>query len=93
LITQCEKASINIKPALIGTSYTRPRTVQELDELQAKLVEVEQRLLQMNTSQDTLNKRYLELTEMRHVLRETAYFFEEVNFLCIVLYLIYNVKK
>jgi len=31
---------------------------------------------QMINSQDTLNKRYLELTELRHVLRETSTFFD-----------------
>ncbi|KAJ3338160.1 hypothetical protein HDU91_001295 [Kappamyces sp. JEL0680] len=30
----------------------------------------------MNSSQESLNKRFLELTELRHVLRETAVFFQ-----------------
>lgn len=81
LRVQCDKAGIFMRPsaALNGVVVHRPRTVQELDELQSRLVEVEKRLVQMNASQEVLNKRYFELTEMRHVLRETAYFFEEVN--------------
>jgi hypothetical protein len=42
--------------------------------------EHETRLQQMNSSYETLQKRYLELTESRHVLRETAIFFEEVSY-------------
>jgi V-type H+-transporting ATPase subunit a len=37
------------------------------------------KLNQMNESYETLHKRYLELTELRHVLRETAVFFEEAE--------------
>jgi V-type H+-transporting ATPase subunit a len=44
-----------------------------------RLSEHDAKVQQMNTSQETLNKRYLELTELRHVLRETAAFFEEAE--------------
>jgi V-type H+-transporting ATPase subunit a len=33
----------------------------------------------MNSSYETLQKRYLELTEARYVLKETAVYFEEVR--------------
>lgn len=58
--------------------YARSRTQQEIDELEERLNDHESRIQQMNTSLETLNKRYLELTELRHVLRETAIFFDEV---------------
>lgn len=52
------------------------RSQQEIDQLDATLNELEARLVQMNSSQESLNKRFLELTETRHVLRETAAFFQ-----------------
>jgi V-type H+-transporting ATPase subunit a len=52
------------------------RSQQEIDQLDATLNELEGRLVQMNNSQESLNKRFLELTETRHVLRETAAFFQ-----------------
>ncbi|KAJ3092075.1 H(+)-transporting V0 sector ATPase subunit a [Quaeritorhiza haematococci] len=76
LRSQIQKADIPIKPLTVGVSYARSRSQQEIDELDAQLTEIESRVVQMNTSQETLNKRYLELTELRHVLRETATFFE-----------------
>lgn len=75
---QIEKAEIPIRPT--PTSYTsRARTRQELDNLEERLSEHENRLLQMNNSYETMQRRYLELTELKHVLRETADFFSEVN--------------
>ena len=59
--------------------YGRTRTQQEIDELEERLGEHESRVHQLNNSLETLNKRYLELTELRHVLRETSVFFEEVR--------------
>lgn len=50
-----------------------------LDELDLKLAEHEARLQTMNGSYDTLRKRLGELEEARHVLRETAVFFERAN--------------
>ena len=43
------------------------------------MAEVVERMTQLTDSKQTLNKRYLELTELRHVLRETAVFFEEAE--------------
>ena len=60
-------------------SSARVRNAQEVDDLEEKINEHERRISQMNSSYETLQKRYLELTEARHVLKETAVFFEEVR--------------
>ncbi|KAL7747917.1 H(+)-transporting V0 sector ATPase subunit a [Sorochytrium milnesiophthora] len=78
LWTQTEKAGLVVKPAVAGPAL-RARKQQEIDELDHRLAEAEGRVLQMNQSQDVLNKRFLELTEMRHVLRESAAFFHEAE--------------
>lgn len=54
----------------------RARTRQELDNLEERLSEHENRLLQMNLSYETMQRHYLELTELKHVLSGTAGFFE-----------------
>ena len=58
-----------------------PRAAHTIDELDTALAEHEQRLIQMNESYLTLSERTKELVEARHVLRETAVFFEQVIFL------------
>ncbi|KAJ3333094.1 H(+)-transporting V0 sector ATPase subunit a [Blyttiomyces sp. JEL0837] len=75
---QIEKAEIPIQPAS-ESALSRARTHQEIDELEEKLTEHESRIQQMITSQETLNKSFLELTELRHVLKETTIFFEEAE--------------
>lgn len=57
-----------------------PRAAQTIDELDTTLAEHELRLTQMNDSYQTLSERTKELIEARHVLRETAVFFEKVGF-------------
>lgn len=47
--------------------------------MEERLREHEVRILQMNNSHETLQRKYLQLTELRHVLRETAVFFEQVR--------------
>jgi V-type H+-transporting ATPase subunit a len=80
LTAQCEKAQVRVKEEEEEhVAYTRPRSVQEIDELEQTLIDIESRLLQMNESSETLNKRFLELNELQHVLRETALFFDEVR--------------
>lgn len=56
-----------------------PRGPQTIDELDVKLAEHEVRLTQMNESYQTLSERTRELVEARHVLRETAVFFDRVS--------------
>lgn len=56
-----------------------PSAAQTIDELDLKLAEHESRLTQMNDSYQTLSTRARELQEARHVLRETAQFFDKVS--------------
>ncbi|KII89320.1 hypothetical protein PLICRDRAFT_139768 [Plicaturopsis crispa FD-325 SS-3] len=56
-----------------------PRAAQTIDELDVTLAEHESRLLQMNESYQTLSERTKELIEARHVLRETAVFFNKAE--------------
>lgn len=67
-------ASAHLLAPTAGSNYTAV-----LDELDVKLAEHEARLQTMNSSYDTLRKRLGELEEARHVLRETASFFEKAN--------------
>jgi V-type H+-transporting ATPase subunit a len=56
-----------------------PRAAQTIDELDVTLAEHESRLVKMNESYQTLSERTKELIEARHVLRETAVFFDKVR--------------
>lgn len=84
-----EKEPINVRPLYeqdMGSLITvGPRGPLAIDELDTKLAAHEARLLQMNESYETLSERSRELIEARHVLRETAVFFQQV---CVVLNLI-----
>ncbi|KAG0296376.1 H(+)-transporting V0 sector ATPase subunit a [Dissophora globulifera] len=75
--SQIEKAEIRIHSSHTPAYPSRARSRQELDDLEERLSEHETRLLQMNNSHETMQRRYLELTELKHVLRETADFFQE----------------
>lgn len=76
LLNQAEKSNIILKPGDTTLSYSLNRNQHEIDQLDFTLTELESRILQMNNSEESLNLKYLELTEMRHVLRETATFFQ-----------------
>jgi len=56
-----------------------PRAAQTIDDLDVTLAEHESRLIKMNESYQTLSERTKELIEARHVLRETAVFFDKVR--------------
>jgi V-type H+-transporting ATPase subunit a len=56
-----------------------PRAAQTIDELDVTLAEHEARLLQMNSSYQNLSEQRESLVEARHVLRETAVFFDRVR--------------
>lgn len=58
---------------------TGPRAQNAFDELDDKLKQHEQRLIEMNRSWEELGKRKGELEEKRAVLRETAGFFNEAE--------------
>ena len=55
-----------------GSYLSRPRTAQEMDDLEAAIVAHEQRVQQMNASYHQLLKRQMELLELKNVVRETA---------------------
>jgi V-type H+-transporting ATPase subunit a len=58
---------------------TGPRAARTVDELEVTLAEHESRLTKMNDSYQNLSERTKELVEARHVLRETAVFFNRVS--------------
>lgn len=55
-------------------------------EPQATFEKLENELKEINTNQEALKKNFLELTELKHILRRTQQFFDEV---CICLPQIY----
>ncbi|RDB24228.1 V-type proton ATPase subunit a [Hypsizygus marmoreus] len=78
---QKEKDVIPIRPLYDSAPLITvgPRAAQTIDELDVTLAEHESRLIKMNESYQTLSERTRELVEARHVLRETAVFFERAQ--------------
>ena len=74
-IAQAEKVKIQVKPSDPLAPYAASRSQAAVDQLDSTLTALESRLLQMNSSEESLNRKFLELSELRHVLRETATFF------------------
>ncbi|KAI8098874.1 V-type ATPase, V0 complex, 116kDa subunit family [Halteromyces radiatus] len=74
---QIKRGGVPFRP-LTGTAV-RARSTQEIDNLEELLREHEQHLLEMTSSYESLQQRYLQLTELRHVLRETALFFNQAE--------------
>jgi V-type H+-transporting ATPase subunit a len=56
-----------------------PGAAQTMDDLDVTLSGHESRLLEMNNGYEVLSGRLAELIEARHVLRETAVFFQRVR--------------
>jgi hypothetical protein len=81
--TQLQKSEIQTRPLTTAAYRSRARSAQEVDDLEETLKEYEGRVSQMNDSYESLQRRYLQLTELRHVLRESSGFFEQVLFICI----------
>ena len=79
LRSQAAKLGIMPRDAVEPPSYALTRRQAEIDELEARLGDHEAKSAQMAASQEALGRRALELTELRHVLRETAAFFEEAE--------------
>lgn len=75
-----EKDKIPVRPLYDSAPLITvgPRAAQTMDELDVTLSEHESRLSQMNESYEVLSGRLRELVEARHVLRETAVFFDRV---------------
>ncbi|KAF7310053.1 V-type proton ATPase subunit a [Mycena indigotica] len=76
-----EKDVIPIRPLYDSAPLITvgPRGPQTIDELDVTLAEHEARLITMNESYQTLSERTKELVEARHVLRETAVFFDKAQ--------------
>lgn len=47
--------------------------------IQATFEKLENELKEINTNQEALKKNFLELTELKHILRRTQQFFDEVS--------------
>jgi V-type H+-transporting ATPase subunit a len=65
---------------------TGPRAAQTIDELDVTLTEHEARLTKMNENYQNLSERAKELIEARHVLRETAVFFDKACLSSLITY-------
>ena len=76
---QIEKLEIPIRPLTGDASAVRARSVLEIDELEEQINVYERRITQLNNSYESMQKRYLRLTEQRHVLKETGVFLEQVT--------------
>jgi V-type H+-transporting ATPase subunit a len=76
-----EKDVVPIRP-LYDSAFlvtVGPSAAHNIDELDVTLAEHETRLLRMNESYKLLSERTKEHIEARHVLRETARFFEKAS--------------
>ena len=60
-----------------------------LPSLQATFEKLEIELKEVNTNAEALKRNYLELTELKHILRKTQVFFDEVSDEIIFFYFIY----
>jgi len=76
-----EKDVISIRPLYdsVPCITVGPRAAQTMDDLGTTLVEHETKLTRMNENYNSLTESLRQLTEARHVLRETAVFFDRVS--------------
>ncbi|ORX91936.1 V0/A0 complex, 116-kDa subunit of ATPase [Basidiobolus meristosporus CBS 931.73] len=79
LIKQSEKLLIKPRAYPIQEYFSRPQTTREIDELEEKVNQYEQRLAQMNSSYESLQKRLMEMTEIKHILQQATTFFREAE--------------
>lgn len=54
---------------------------REMIDLEAAFEKLENELREVNQNSEALKKNYLELTELKHILRKTQTFFDEVNYI------------
>jgi V-type H+-transporting ATPase subunit a len=78
---QCEKFDISVKelPDDIDMSQASAPSAHEIDVLEENCQTNEQRLSQLLDRKQLLERRHAELIELRHVLGETARYFEIVT--------------
>uniref|UniRef100_A0A671V8Y8 V-type proton ATPase subunit a n=1 Tax=Sparus aurata TaxID=8175 RepID=A0A671V8Y8_SPAAU len=56
---------------------------RDMIDLEATFEKLENELKEINTNQEALKKNFLELTELKHILRRTQQFFDEVALFCL----------
>ncbi|XP_050427792.1 V-type proton ATPase 116 kDa subunit a 1-like [Adelges cooleyi] len=66
---------------------------REIIDLEATFDKLETELREVNHNAETLKRNFLELTELKHVLRKTQVFFDEVNFLVIIYFILNSISK
>ena len=54
---------------------------KEMIDMEATFERLENELREVNSNAEALKKNFLELTELKHILRKTQGFFDEVRFL------------
>lgn len=62
----------------VGDNPEAPQP-REMIDLEATYEKLENELKEVNTNAEALKKTYLELTELRHILKKTQQFFDEVR--------------
>uniref|UniRef100_A0AAR2L7H1 V-type proton ATPase subunit a n=1 Tax=Pygocentrus nattereri TaxID=42514 RepID=A0AAR2L7H1_PYGNA len=72
---EIKKANINIVDTGENPEVPFPR---DMIDLEATFEKLENELKEINTNQEALKKNFLELTELKHILRRTQQFFDEV---------------
>lgn len=77
LFKEIKKTNIKITPPHSGDSIIRVSNMRQIDELEEKVSFFDHRVRCLNESYRTLEKQYLELIELRHVLEETDQFFNK----------------
>eukprot|EP01100_Stratorugosa_tubuloviscum_P011159 TRINITY_DN4931_c0_g1_i1.p1 TRINITY_DN4931_c0_g1~~TRINITY_DN4931_c0_g1_i1.p1 ORF type:complete len:854 (-),score=400.33 TRINITY_DN4931_c0_g1_i1:90-2651(-) len=77
---QIAKANINTNQSLlqINTEFDKPTKVA-FDELEANFENKERELVQMTANQETIDRKYNELIELRHVLDKDSLFLQETE--------------
>ncbi|KAI9015308.1 V-type ATPase, V0 complex, 116kDa subunit family [Phycomyces nitens] len=78
LQAQIESDGIPIQ-SLENPQTTRARSAQQVDDLEETLERHESRMTEMNASYESLQHRFLQLTELRHVLGESETFFRQAE--------------
>jgi hypothetical protein len=76
--SQLQEASIPVKPLPTTPDAIGAQSASEIDELAERCEGLEQRLVSLHDSYETLKRRELELKEWRCVLREAGGFFDRV---------------
>lgn len=76
---QIDKASIPLKSSHDFPNLLAAPSASEIDELSERSEGLEQRILSLNESYETLKRREVELTEWRWVLREAGGFFDRAH--------------